>query len=470
MESDDLLLDLANELISASASADAGETEQDGSDGSEECGEQLDPPAETEGDLINGLLGLQNPEPGHQPAEMEGVVSMERPLTHEFGDPDSLKLMGNPIQRSAFSRYLGSLATLAKKRNQLGSRDQKHQRATAVVLENYVWSSKVNSIASVAESSQIAASTIKNTLLTSACLLLNGTCWMAGTLLHNLRQMFFSRYWKPLVVVNKFRYDETPLRLRVSEWNEFLSMQPTTTTSDDDGYRFAKIFRIEWELSCLVQDQRNKFRVLAIPIPTALNALERNTTACLESSLVAASGKLPGYQPFIDEFPVKIRMACVDRFGSNLAAEREIQTQTGEISAVFTCDIHKISGSMKRGFSILDNSLSGIVNLGLALEAAGSLSSLRTILQQIFDEELTIIFDNPPQGGVLQHRLAVLDLCCPLHQAANRRYQGKTRQRRFFIQSLANSDITKTDICHYCSFACCESCEKTKFAFKTYLT
>ena len=489
----ELLRELAKELIEGQdcSNEDRVDDDDDDDDNVEEFEQgqpnDTDEHIETEEDLINGLLGHENrheenedhQHEDHEDARIGGAgpgLQIQRPLTHSFGDPGFLQLMGSLLQQTAFKRYLQCVATATDSPVQ-GIRSQKHQKVTRVVIDEYVWKSKIKSFAAVAEHNNLNPKTISSTLSCAACLMLQGCCWMLGTLLASMRQLFRSNIVKPVVVVNKFRYDETPLRMKISEYNQFLSSQGDVTSSstavlkDEDDYRFAKIFRVDWELSFLIHEPRKgNYRMISVHVPVPLSAVERNTAECLASSLTSATNRVPEYGAFIQDFPSKIRMACVDRFGSNLKAERYIQTLTGELSTVLTCDIHKIAGSMKKGFQILDDTMSGLVNLGLALEAAGSLNAIRSILQEIIDQELTIVYDNAPGGHILQHRIAVLNRCCPLHNDPRRRFQAKVRQRRFIIQALANSDITKTDICHYCAFGCCDSAERTKYLFKRFLT
>lgn len=481
----ELLRELANELIEGQDCSNEDRVDDDDDDNVEDC--ELGQPndtnehIETEEDLINGLLGHGNrheEHEDHEDARIGGAgpgLQVQRPLTHAFGDPGFLQLMGSILQQTAFQRYLQCVATGSQSQNK---RDKKYEHTAKGVIDEYVWKSTIKSFAAVGEDNKLAPHTISRTLLCAACLMLQGCCWMLGTLLTSMKQLFRLNIVKPVVVINKFRYDETPLRMKISEYNQFLSSRGDVTSSStapgmtgEDDYRFAKIFRVDWELSFLIYEPTaGKYRMISVHVPLPLNALERNTAECLACCLTSGTNRVPEYGSFLECFPSKIRMACVDRFGSNIKAERYIQTLTGEVSTVLTCDIHKIAGSMKKGFQILDDTASGLVNLGLALEAGGSLSAMRSILQDIFDQELTIIYDNPPGGHVLQHRIAVLNMCCPLHNDPRRRFQSKLRQRRFIIQALANSDITKTDICHFCSFGCCDSAERTKYLFKWFLT
>ena len=71
---------------------------------------------------------------------------------------------------------------------------------------------------------------------------------------------------------------------------------------------------------------------------------------------------------------------------------------------------------MKNALSLNDDSLSGIINLGLSLEGSGSLDRMRRILQEIFADELQIVYEQPPGEGteVFKHRQAVLRTFLPL--------------------------------------------------------
>ena len=192
-------------------------------------------------------------------------------------------------------------------------------------------------------------------------------------------------------------------------------------------------------------------------------AVSRNTAECLARALDSATKWVPELKAFENDFQLLVRMPIVDRFSSNFKTEKHMKCRQPElISALFSCDVHKISGSIKRGLGLSDDTLSGLVNVALALEATGnSLERMRSILQDIFENELTIAFDNPPgeDSEEFLHRQAIYDLFLP--------FRGpKSKKRRFVLQCFCNGNLEESEVVHFCPFGCCRTPELCVQSFK----
>ena len=186
---------------------------------------------------------------------------------------------------------------------------------------------------------------------------------------------------------------------------------------------------------------------------------------CIVSVFERAFDLLPGLNSFMADFETQVRMGIIDRFSANLRSERHLKSWApkNSIAVEFTCDVHKEASCVKAGTALSDNTLSGLVNLALAMSNAGSLDGIRTCLQEIFEEELVISRTPPPDENShqYQHRLAVLKLFLPITGR-------KSKQRRYIIQSLANSDVQSSDIVHHCAFDA--TYEQILKVFKKHLT
>ena len=426
-------------------------------------------------ELVRGLLSTdgdhdnQGPSGGQQPLS----VRVQRPLTHLFGDPSVLAFLGNRCQQNMFQRFV--------KFHQGGRKPvalpplTTDPSLTGIVLRSFVQDKSLKTVASVAETNRQSPTQVTRGLLRSACLLLQGTCWIQGSGLAAWKSLFEQKTFVPILLVSKMRYDETPLCLKINELNKFLAFDefPGSSpydASDSDSYRFAKVLRVEWELGWLVKDNFGNRRLFTTVVPTPLNALERNTAECISDVLRSMMKRIPDLQSFASYFPLEVRLSIVDRFGANMRAEKFIKSLTGCTGFQVTCDVHKIASSTKRATKVFDNTFSGLVNLALSLQSAGSLDSLRRIAQEIIDENLLVAYDHPPMGDIFKHRQAVVEQFIPIHQhGVSQRYQSKARKRRFVINSLANSDISSSEITHFCTFGCCQSFEHTKHAFKKHL-
>lgn len=290
------------------------------------------------------------------------------------------------------------------------------------------------------------------------------------------------------MVMTKVKYDETPLRLRISDLASFwqhddqqynrLQQELTNNPAAVGEYKYVKIFKVNWTLGFLVVEPaaaRSKRRWVTVECPAQLLALERNTAECQVAVLRRIEAAVPDLSAFRSMFPLRVRLPVIDRFSANSRGERFLRQRNScndgsrDISTIFACDVHRVATSMSRGFDIQEDSVSGLVNIGLALESAGSTESLRQALQQIFLDELEIVYDSVPKGDVLRHRVAVYDafLQIPITDDRSKHFSWKVRKRRFILSYFANSDLSGDAITHFCEFSCCSSPQETMRRFQT---
>eukprot|EP00435_Cladocopium_sp_Y103_P020635 s658_g5.t1 len=257
--------------------------------------------------------------------------------------------------------------------------------------------------------------------------------------------------------------------MKLQEWNNFLGVAHGMSRHQSnlqETYKYAKILSLDWQLGFVVWDVRlRRHKLITVPLPVPLSAVDRNTAECLVGVIDQVHALVPELDGFFSDFGFHVRMPVIDRFAANFKAERFIRTRDpGVISAMFTCDVHKASGCVKNALSLNDDSLSGIINLGLSLEGSGSLDRMRGILQEIFADELQVVYQQPPGEGteVFKHRQAVLSTFLPLKTP-------KSRKRCFVLHCLANSDISNHEIIHYCHFGCCSSPEVSLRNFQNWV-
>lgn len=198
--------------------------------------------------------------------------------------------------------------------------------------------------------------------------------------------------------------------------------------------------------------------------------LDRNTGENNVDALLRQEARIPGLKCFQDQFPLTIRMTTADRAGANIRAEQHMKAINPQQTVLqYPCDVHKKASCLKSALRVVDDVVSGTVNVGLSMEPIGSLATLRTMLQEIFMEHLQIIFDEPPGGEVARHQHALLDLCLP-EGSGTGGVSWKTKKRRMILKYFANSDLQKTEIVHFCGFGCCKSPEDTMQHFVSEVT
>ena len=217
-----------------------------------------------------------------------------------------------------------------------------------------------------------------------------------------------------------------------------------------------------------------KMRLTTIEIPVAMTCMEKNTAECQVAVMEQTMRKIPEYKGFKEVFRTQVRMAVVDRFGANGRGEEYLKSNDEHsISTVFGCEIHKAASSMKRSLAIDEDTVSGVLQIGLSNEGAGTLQKLRSLLGDVFRTSLVIVYDEPPTGTILEHRQSVLDTFLPITQKSpddpTAKFQVNTRKRRFILGTLANSDIRSGEVIHYCGWGCCSSAEESVFMFERYV-
>ena len=417
-----------------------------------------------------------NKQDGDKQDEAIGVAGNEHSQAlaqnHLYGDPHYLRRLGNGIQQkmyNQFLRYVSKHETLPEGcARQSGDGLSWQSQMTDLVLDNFLESSTLKSVATVAESTGVTAKLVRSYLLRCAACMVYGSSWLVGAGICGWRALFRSGRFAPILLVHKQKYDETPLKMQLCEYNRFLG---EATTGEQHAMkndsRFCKILRLEWVLGFLVLDRatgRHKFITTNIPVP--LTAISRNTAECLAGVINHTMARIPEIKVFETEFEQVVRLASIDRYTANFKCEKYMKSNSEKkmISTLFTCDVHKYSGCIKKGLALSDETLSGLVNLALSMEAAGCVSQMRGILQRIFSDELVIALDYPPgkESETYQHRMAILDLFLPGKSP-------KDLKRRFVLQSLANSDLTSDEVVHWCPFGCCGTPERALAAFQRWV-
>ena len=223
----------------------------------------------------------------------------------------------------------------------------------------------------------------------------------------------------------------------------------------------------------MVQDLRQRgpdaFHFITVDIPVPLAALDRNTAEAQCSILRKAKERVPGLAQFEKRFDIQVRLAVIDRFAANLKGEQCLKT-AGEALTVLPCNVHMQASALKKALDVVEDTVSGVLNTSLALQAPGALGTLRQILQCVFEEELVVVFDNPPSGVIAEHRRQVIDLFCSIEASDLCSYRAVARKRQLILNTFCNSDLTGTEIIHYCPYTCCNSREAAVDNFMRYVT
>ena len=108
---------------------------------------------------------------------------------------------------------------------------------------------------------------------TSAAVLSGGLMW-AGVL-QLAYEKIDSGQWRGVMMLQKLRYDETPLRIRLTEAG-------TVASKDQEVSLLGKVLQFEASLHLLVQEARSgKHMLFSGKVPAVLQTVDRMTTECL---------------------------------------------------------------------------------------------------------------------------------------------------------------------------------------------
>ena len=199
-------------------------------------------------------------------------------------------------------------------------------------------------------------------------------------------------------------------------------------------------------------------------MPSTLYPLDSTTGETQNCALSHTESRLPEQLRFERNFETRFRADLCDRYGANIRCAKACQTRDPELAGlVFTCDVHKVHSAIKHTLKHVDSAVSGAIHTALATSGGGSLGKLQTILQEVFDQELEIIFDSPPSHCGEFHD-QVLNLFCPVHDSTSFSAQQNLK-RQYILRRLCDSDITQSRIVHYCMYNCCPSPEYTRNRF-----
>lgn len=174
-----------------------------------------------------------------------------------YGKVSTLKDLGFPIQQSLFANFQEYIA-----RTTSGKPVEDHKET--ILESEFVTSSVLQSRVSRSSKTGISERSLGRNLLEYACALLYGSAFLISCFLHGFCQLISRKKYEPVLTISKYKYDETPLRMRVAEYQEFFqhAVEPgeaggavistSAGASSTEGYLHAKILRIQWSYSPFV--------------------------------------------------------------------------------------------------------------------------------------------------------------------------------------------------------------------------
>ena len=332
---------------------------------------------------------------------------------------------------------------------------------TTAMMSNKALGKMLASASSSLHAAQVAQFSLRGSaaILDSA-----GILW--GGLLKAIRQKLEAGDFRAVIFIKKSRYDETPLKVRMSD-------AAASTTSSGEVSTHAKVMQTELALHFVIQDRATqRYWHLHGYVPTWLKIMGATTAENTKAAVLADQAQVPGLADLSKRFPWKLQLATVDRYRANLKAERSMHQD--DISwTKFTkfCDVHIIAQVHAKTSAVLEGDVSGLLHTALAQYGAGTLAKLQQILRTIFEAETSVVYGLPPHGRAQRYRQEVHDLFLPVPlQPDLQSLSCRTLLRRYILASLLNGSLESDLIVHYCPFNCCKDFDDTISKLSIYAT
>ena len=155
---------------------------------------------------------------------------------------------------------------------------------------------------------------------------------------------------QPVAMIVKMRYDETPTKVRLVD---IMPQEPASSHSivpqGQTKSPHAKVVQSELSLAFLVRmtggggSKKGEFKLLHGSVPTCLTAVDRCTAENLRATVLGHMDCIPELRGVAQQFPVRVRHTCCDRFAGNLSAEKALDQDFRDwLPMLLTCDVHKL--------------------------------------------------------------------------------------------------------------------------------
>ncbi len=254
---------------------------------------------------------------------------------------------------------------------------------------------------------------------------LQSAFYLWGCFLSRVHDLISNHGFVGLVIGRKRRYDESPFRLRLQE---DLSPNPLSSESSSKGVGqprqtvgTAKIMQSEFGIFALLKRWDSRVQAFHYQevhgmCPTWLHAIEKNSAENIASTQRDILQSIPMSDEFLSNFKFKVDFPCTDRHPSNMSAERSLQSESlAWVKSHSPCLVHKAASIQAAQFKLVSGHISGMLSMGLSMQASGTTVLLKKILSDIIAEKLCVFYGEPP-SYFATHRQGLHDLFLPESQ------------------------------------------------------
>lgn len=287
---------------------------------------------------------------------------------------------------------------------------------------------------------------------------------------------------RPVMVLLRLRYDETPTKVRIADHRgkesieSFAKLTPEEAVAanllgSETDSNYAKVLQVQEDLGMLMHDpETNKYRWTWGPVPTLLYGLERTTGRHTFFALRDAVESISQYRDVSQTFPLNIRHTCSDKYTANFTAEAYLSGwYSGSTLTHLFCDVHRLYSVTKACLSIADSDISGCLAWALGLGEPGIVPKMRQALSQILLSRLEVRYETRPEGPVTDYRKAVFDTFLPVKQVSASR-RRLNRKRRFILNYYLTGALWENTVVHHCPYSCCSSGDATLKGIAVFVT
>ena len=265
-----------------------------------------------------------------------------------------------------------------------------------------------------------------------------------------------------LFFIDGHKFDETPMKVKVAHALD-PGMEPQTARATSStgsapllpqpprrarvtgkGAATAKLLVTEEQFCALIKtatstdgapDPACRYLVFQGTTLTWVQVLQDTSAEVLLAALQQTSSTTEA----TEKFQLKLCLTTTDQHASNFLAEETILSQKGESwsGLHFPCNVHVVSRCHSRSFWSLEPTITGLINLALALSTSTSLVAFRHALATTIRHKGLDIKRGHPPPEVVEYQNFILSVFL---DAGTR-----LEERRFLLLKYANGDWRRTD-------------------------
>ena len=317
----------------------------------------------------------------------------------------------------------------------------------------------LTSLSTLAQQAQTSTCNMSRTAPRVAAVLQLTSGYMWATLCAKVQDLISNNGWQGVLLGVSRMYDETPLKLRVSEDQPKTDALPEVATATGVA---SKLLQTQFGIFCLLREPgTGRFLHLCGRLPASLRVLEKNNACSAQSCQLEMIEKVAGLEKLHPLFNLKASLVFTDRAAAKIAAEKLIQESGADcgkpwvVSHTF-CDVHRIAQAERSATSLVQSHLLGLISATLTTNMSGSVANLRRHLCDLIRERLEVRIGLPTCQDYREHvyNLVLSDVSTAYtSQGDNSRQSNIKRLRqkqKLILSTFVNGDLTDAEsIQHY---------------------